>query len=109
MYNIKKKIEQDNNNGFTLEDISKYDKLKVYWISGKSGIGKTTKAFEILKQYLKKNEKFDMIKYRNGFYLGASDKNKACLYDDWRDNDMKPEELLHLIDYNKHMLNIKGG
>ena len=49
-----------------------------------------------------------MVKYHNGFWLGIGT-SKCCLYDDYRDTDMDPNEFINFIDYNIHVLNIKGG
>ena len=81
--------------------------VKVIYISGPSGIGKSNKAFEIMS---KNNvESFDEISYENGFYIGISDDCKVCVFDDFRDSRMKPDEFIRFIDYRKHTMNIKGG
>ena len=81
--------------------------VKVYYIAGPSGIGKSTKAYEILCE--NNVEEFDEISYENGFYLGATHNTKACVFDDWRDSRMKPDEFIRFIDYRRHTMNIKGG
>lgn len=93
-----------------VEDLKK--DVKVYYIQGPSGIGKT----ETMKQIIRDNKeiygtKLNMIKYENGFYLGVnpSGNAKICVYDDFRDNHMKASEFINFIDYNKHFMNIKGG
>lgn len=80
-----------------------YKQVRVYYISGPSGIGKTTFA-----KYLLGNESFNLVKYENGFWMGLGEAKNA-LYDDWRDTHMKPSEFLNFIDYNKQVLNMKGG
>ena len=81
--------------------------LKVYYITGDSGAGKSRRAFEILTE--QGYEEYDMVSYENGFYNGVSDGEGACLYDDWRPSDMKASEFIKFIDYNVHPMNIKGG
>lgn len=81
--------------------------VKVYYICGPSGIGKSTKAYDILME--NNVEEFDEISYENGFYLGATNETKACIFDDFRDSRMKPDEFIRFIDYRKHTMNIKGG
>ena len=49
-----------------------------------------------------------MVKYENGFWLGVGSA-KIALYDDFRDSHLKASEFINFIDYNKHLLNIKGG
>lgn len=88
----------------TLTPKSMYKNVKVYYISGESGIGKTKYA-----KYLIGNKSFCILKYENGFWIGAQPKCKIALYDDWRDSHMKPSEFLNFIDYNKQIMNVKGG
>lgn len=80
--------------------------VKVYYISGPSGIGKSTKAFDLLVEH--SFDEFDEISYENGFYIGATGA-KACIFDDFRDSMMKPNEFIRFIDYRRHTMNIKGG
>lgn len=89
------------------DTLYKGDKLKVYYIYGPSGSGKSRKAIEILKENGYKQ--FDEIKHRNGYYLGISGCCKACLYDDFRPNHMEVSEFITFIDYNIHNLDVKGG
>lgn len=81
--------------------------IKVYYISGPSGIGKSTKAHELMVQ--NNIEEFDEITYDNGFYIGATNNCKCCVFDDFRDSRMKPDEFIRFIDYRRHTMNIKGG
>lgn len=91
-------------------DVDELNKdINVYYIQGPSGIGKTEKAKNIIRDNKEKyGTKLNMIKYENGFYngIGAA---KIALYDDFRDSHMKASEFINLIDYNIHTLNIKGG
>lgn len=106
MYNIWKKVKNGKK-----RKISEFRKnVKVYWIQGPSGIGKTNKAMDIAEEFEEQNDWYtDMIKYENGFYLGITDGSKIAIYDDFRDSHMKPSEFINLIDYNKHWMNIKGN
>lgn len=95
------------NNDFDIDEWKK--EIKIIYICGPSGCGKTEKA----KQIVRDNKdtygtKVNIIKYENGFYSGTGNA-KIAIYDDWRDNHMKPTEFINLIDYNVHQLNIKGG
>ena len=106
-YNVAKKIKEEENQDI---DIDMWHKdIKVYWIQGPSGIGKTEKAKEIVRQNaVKYGRKINIIKYENGFYSGVGNAMIA-IYDDFRDSHMKPSEFINLIDYNIHNLNVKGG
>lgn len=100
-YNTVEKLNTLDSNELTCKKL--YKQVKVYYISGKSGIGKTTFA-----TYLIGKEIFNIVKYENGFWMGIGNANIA-LYDDWRDTHMRPSEFLNFIDYNRQIMNIKGG
>lgn len=106
LYNCYKNIRRD----FSVNRARDFRKnVKVYWIQGPSGVGKTNKAIDIATEFEDANNcGTDFIKYCNGFYLGTTRTARVCIYDDFRDSHMKPSEFINLIDYNKHWLNIKG-
>jgi len=91
-------------------DIEEWSKeVKVYYIQGPSGIGKTQKAKEIVRENKEKyGTKVNIVKYENNFWSGIGSA-KIAIYDDFRDSHMKPSEFVNFIDYNEHRLNIKGG
>lgn len=94
-------------NDIDIEDWKK--SIKVYYIQGPSGIGKTEKAKEIIRQNKDKyGTKINRIKYENSFYLGIGNA-KIAIYDEFRDSHMKASEFINLIDYNKQTMNTKGG
>ena len=84
--------------------------VKVYYIQGPSGVGKTNKAMDIAEEFEESWDTFtDWIKYENGFYSGVTGCARIAIYDDFRPSDMKAKEFVNLIDYNKHNLNVKGS
>lgn len=105
-YNTYKKIKRDTK----LTRARDFRKsVKVYWIQGPSGVGKTNKAIDIATEFEDlHNCGTDFIKFVNGFYLGTTATARIAIYDDFRDSHMKPSEFINLIDYNKHWMNIKG-
>lgn len=104
--NITDKIIQEKANDIKISDIYKPN-LKVVYIYGRSGYGKTRSAFKyIMDNY--GDVEINMVKYENSFWTGIG-KSKICVYDDFRDSHMKPSEFINFIDYNIHTLNIKGG
>lgn len=106
-YNTYKKI-QNENSIMRVRDFRK--NVKVYWIQGPSGVGKTNKAFEIAEEFENQNDcGTDMVKFVNGFYLGTTPNAKIAIYDDFRDSHMHASEFINFIDYNKHWMNIKGS
>lgn len=105
MYNIVQKINTEEKKYISPKDY--YKEVEVYWIYGESGLGKTKYA---IKDMIEKNvEKFNEIKFDGTFWHGVTEDCPACLYDDWRDTHMKPTELINFIDYNKHVMNVKGS
>lgn len=106
LYSTYKRIKRDT----TIVRAKDFRKnIKVYWIQGPSGVGKTNKAIDIATEF---EDLYhcgtDFIKFVNGFYLGTTSTARVAIYDDFRDSHMKPSEFINLIDYNKHWLNIKG-
>lgn len=107
-YNIVSKEITRRNNKFNIDNNDyKGDKLKVFYIYGSSGSGKSRLAHEIIKKY--NYQDYDKIEYSNNFYIGVSDDSKACIYDDFRPSDMKVNEFIKFIDYYINNLNVKGG
>lgn len=104
MYNIVQKIDAEKKKLIDPKDY--YKKVEVIWIWGESGAGKTRYAVDDM---LKRGVLFNEVKYDGSFWHGVSETAEACLYDDFRDNHMKPTELINFIDYNRHIMNVKGG
>lgn len=117
MINAWKALKIDERSRITVANWKK--NIEVYWIQGPSAIGKSEKAWELVKTwYLDhgiENEEdmlFDELKYnsKSGFYLGVDLGNdtKVAVFDDFRAR-MLPEEFVNLVDYRRHKLEIKGG
>lgn len=77
--------------------------VKIIYIYGESGIGKSTKAQELA------DDEFEEVKFSNGFWNGIVDGCGCCIYDDWRDSHMPASEFINFIDYRVHNMNVKGG
>lgn len=80
--------------------------IKVFYIWGDSGVGKTSYVMDQLKD----EDAFDRVKHENGFWTGVSIDTsvKIAWYDDFRDSHMPPSEFIHFIDYYANNMNIKG-
>ena len=83
--------------------------LTVYYLYGPSGIGKSHTAKKLLEHLAVPGTPYDDVKYDNGFWIGMHENTDYCIYDDFRDTDVKPNEFIKFIDYNYHVHNIKGG
>ena len=102
MYNIVKQINAEERPIITENQQRK--QVKVFYIWGDSGVGKTNKAFELIN-----GRKYTEITFDGRFWLDVSENCDIALYDDWRDSHMKPSEFIKFIDYNSHVMNKKGG
>lgn len=108
LYNIKKKIDAENSIDVEIDDWAK--SIKVVYICGPSGIGKT----ELAKQYVREHKnqygtKVNLVKHIGDFWHNVKSNGMIAIYDEFRDSHMKASEFINFIDYNKHSLNTKGG
>nr|QTE03336.1 MAG: replication-associated protein [Cygnus atratus CRESS-DNA-virus sp.] len=107
-YNTWFKIQSSVSNDICIDTWHK--SVKVLYISGPSGIGKSRLAAYIVKTNQEEyGSKCNIVKYENGFWNGIGSEARIAIYDDFRDSHMKPSEFINFIDYNVHTLNIKGG
>lgn len=102
-FNIVDKINKLEANDIKVSDIYKPN-IKVIWIFGPSGVGKTKRALDEVGP----DAVVNMVKFDGSFWHGIGTA-KIAIYDDFRDSHMKPSEFINFIDYNIHPLNIKGG
>lgn len=101
-------LKLHSNDEIDVEDLHK--DVEVYYIQGPSGSGKTEKAKQIIRENKDKyGTKLSNAKFDGQFWANVGSNRKILLYDDFRDSHMKASEFIHLIDYNVHTLNIKGG
>jgi len=80
--------------------------LKVYYLWGESGVGKSKKVFTEL---IGKDEQYDQVSFNGTFWDGVNteEPSEIAVYDDFRPSDMKPSEFIKFIDKNVHPMNIK--
>lgn len=101
-YNIVNKVNAEEQKMLKGSDM--YKEMKVHWYWGDSGLGKTRRAYKEIGDRL-----FNEVKFDGNFWHGATEQATIALYDDFRDGDMRPRELINFIDYNRHIMNVKGG
>jgi len=107
MHNTWTKIQNENQK-IKVADWGK--NVKVYYISGPPGVGKTEKAKTlILENKDKYGDEFNLVKFDGKFWNGAQSNSKVAVYDDFRDSHMPASEFIQFIDYNRQLMNIKGG
>lgn len=90
--------------------ISEWKKdIKVTWIVGPSGVGKSLKAAKLLEE--EGYEHMHLVKRDGDFWdkKGVGNGYGAALYDEFRDSHVKASEFINFIDYNRHYMNVKGG
>lgn len=82
-----------------------YNPKTIIYLHGESGSGKT----EFTKWLMGKMgvTEFENIKKDKDFFHGVAGELETAVYDDFRDSDLKPNEFIHLIDYNSHTMNVK--
>lgn len=82
--------------------------VKIYYVWGPSGIGKSLYAKELVKEH--GYDEFTELKHIGNFWnCGGIEITGAAIYDDFRDNHMTASEFINFIDYNVHSMNFKGG
>ena len=92
-----------------------YKEVEVYYIFGKSGMGKTKYVMESIKKLadlkLIESAKYNKVKYTDKFWNGVSMDNmtQVALYDDFRDYHIPPSEFIQFIDYYYNIMNIKNS
>lgn len=102
-YNIVEKIKKER---LKLNPKDTFKEVKIIYIYGDSGSGKSYSALHMLEE--EGIEAYDPVKYDGKFWTFTSGEGIA-LYDDFRDSDMKPNEFINFIDYNKHPMRILNG
>ena len=105
MFNIVRKVEEIEKK--YISPLEYYKQVEVFYVYGDSGAGKTKWCIDDMVK--NKLEKFNEVKYDGSFWHGVTEDCAVCLYDDWRDSHMKPAEFINFIDYNRHVMNVKGG
>lgn len=107
-YNIVQKIKSERECDIDIDDWHK--DVKVFYIQGPSGIGKTEKAKSIVRGLAHiYGRSINVVKYEKGFWSGCLGNAKIAIYDDFRDSHLPASEFINFIDYNTHYMNIKGG
>ena len=102
-FNIVNKVNSEEDKKLTPQNYYK-GPIEVNWYWGESGAGKTRQALKEIGE-----AQFNEVKFDGNFWHGVQENCEIALYDDWRDNHMKPVELINFIDYNRHVMNVKGG
>lgn len=103
-YNTWKKIQEEEAANIDIDDWKK--EVEVVYIVGPSGIGKTEKAKEIVRE--SEDHTVNIVKCVDHFWHGLGTASTA-IYDDFRDSHMPASEFINFIDYNVQNLNTKGG
>ena len=103
--NIVNKLNAEEAKDIPIDKMHK--EVKVYYIWGPSGIGKTEMAKKMFKEA--GFTTINLVKFDGNFWAGTKEQEGAALYDDFRDSHMKPSEFINFIDYNIQLMNVKGG
>lgn len=104
IYNLKEKLRCSDLNVKTTKK-----NMNVIYICGPSDIGKSRRALDLIEE-IEPTGNYASVKFDGQFWHGVKDsKSSTCLYDEWRDYKMRPDEFINFIDYNKHPINVKNG
>lgn len=85
--------------------------IKVYWITGESGTGKTVRAYKLAHELGYKSQQVGTLqfdkdgKFCNGIRLSA----KCLIWTEFRDSQLAYDDFLQLLDSYGTNLNIKGN
>lgn len=113
LLNIKKDISNKpiKASEFLKNYYKKNDHFHIFYITGPSGCGKTRYALKLIQDYINfyGDTYLDEIDTDGKFINGAHEGAEICLYDEFRDHNLKFDKFLKFIDYNKHTFNIKGS
>lgn len=103
--NVVRHLNEESEESIDIDDIHK--EVKVYYIYGESGVGKSKRAYELAKEL--GFTKIHQVKHESTFWHGLGHGMGCAIYDDFRDSHMKASEFINFIDYNVHPMNKKGG
>lgn len=92
--------------GIDIDDWKK--EVKITWIVGPSGVGKTETTKKILREE-GRSKNVHIVKRDGDFWHGLGNGYNTAVYDDFRDSDVKAKEFIQFIDYNKQLHNVKNG
>ena len=107
-YNTIKRIKTDYANK-PVQFTSRYKPdVEVIYVCGKSDKAKTKWVYDFFKKM--KNEPLtDLVKCDGKYWTGFNDGIEWAVYEEWRDNHMKPSEFINFIDYYKQNMRVLYG
>ena len=112
LYNIRKRIKREEMDVYDIDKDDDDKKVEIYFIYGPSGSGKSK---FIAKRILKENKnkfnssKYNKVSYKNTYWHRVNSDVKMCIYDEFRDTHMVPDEFIQFIDYSRNTMNTKFG
>lgn len=83
--------------------------VEVIYIYGSSDVGKTKWIYDYFKKMGDDEPLSEKIKFDGKYWTGFTEGIEYGIYDEWRDNHMKPTEFLNLIDYYVQKMRVLYG
>lgn len=111
MFNIVKKIKEEQRQRDIIDDWLEVRDIKVEWFVGVAGTGKTYHAKEIGREYRKENKIVAAMSFdKNGFthYVGDIWNCELLIINEFRDSNISYKDFLEILS-NEHLYNVKGS
>lgn len=111
MYNIVKKIKEEQRQRDVIDDWLEVKDIEVEWFAGKAGTGKTYHAKEIGREYRKEGRVVAAMSFdKNGFthYVGDIWNCELLIINEFRDSNISYKDFLEILS-NEHLYNVKGS
>lgn len=111
MFNIVKKIKEEQRQRDIIDDWLEVRDIKVEWFAGLAGTGKTYHAKEIGRKYRKENKVVAAMSFdKNGFthYVGDIWNCELLIINEFRDSNITYKDFLEILS-NEHLYNVKGS
>lgn len=82
---------------------------ELHWFYGETGTGKTSKAWEIIRDKEQNGFSYSSITFSGRTFINNYHGEDVVLIDDIRKSDIELNMLLKMLDRYEHVVNVKGG
>ena len=96
-------IDRLGNNEYDIDVDYLRKNIEVYYIWGPDDEINLKKAIEM------DNYEGDIVNYFDGYWHIYGGIGRRCIFEDFYDAYIPLDEFIHFIDYDKHIMNVRGG